>query len=323
MNYLKLAQRIGGGPRVQTAILKVSKYAPEILTGVGIAGVIGGTILIARGATRLEPIIAKHEKDLADAKFNLELAQDEASGVDYTDKEVKKEIVRVYARTGLALSKEFAPGVSLEIFSIVAILAAHGIMKRRAVALLGAYKALEQAFAEYRARIVEEFGEEKEREISHGIKTETITDENGKKTKQKTFTGSMPNPYSKIFDEKNPNYKDTPEYNLMFLRQQQSWANDKLLINGYLFLSEVYEMLGFDITPQSRVVGWTLESSGKNDLEVDFGMYNTDVEKARDFVNGLEKSMILDFNVDGVILDQLEAIIQKNKLPRALRRYDS
>jgi hypothetical protein len=297
------------------ALLKVSKYAPEILTGVGILGVVGGTILIARAATRLEPIIDQHERNLALAKEDLERAGDDLSGVDYTEKEVKREITKVYVRTGLALTKEFGPGVSLEIFSLVSILAAHGIMRRRAVALLGAYKAVEQAFGEYRNRVAAEFGEEKEREIRYGIRTESVEDENGKKTKRKVWDpASFYSPYAKVFDEGNSNYRDTPEYNLMFLKNQQAWANDKLQIQGYLFLCDIYDALGFERTPQSQIVGWLMDPSS-GDMQVDFGIYNTDVEKARDFVNGLEKSIILDFNVDGVILDGFDRIVKQHQIP--------
>ena len=306
-----------GGPKVQVALLKGSKYAPEILTGVGILGVIGGTILIAKSMSKLEPIMDEHERTLSEAKRDLALAQDSINGeVDFTEKEVKREIVRVYARTTLAMTKAFAPGVSLQAFSIVSILAAHGIMRRRAVALLGAYKAVEQAFSEYRNRVAEEFGIDKEKEIRYGIKTETVEDANGKKTKKKVWDpASFYSPYAKVFDEGNPNYRDTPEYNFLFLKNQQSWANDKLRIQGYLFLSDVYDALGFERTPQSQIAGWLMDSTS-GDMQVDFGIYNTDIEKTRDFINGLEKSIILDFNVDGVILEGFERVVAKNRAVR-------
>lgn len=305
-----------GGPRVQLALLKGSKYAPEILTGVGILGVIGGTILIARAATKLEPILTEHERALAEAKNDLALAQDSINGeVDFTEKEVKREIVRVYARTTGALTKAFGHGISLQLFSLVSILAAHGIMRRRAVALLGAYKAVEQAFNEYRSRVVEELGEEKEKELRYGIRTEITEDANGKKTKRKVFDpATVYSPYAKVFDENNENYRDTPEYNLLFLKSQQSWANDKLRIQGYLFLSDIYDALGFERTPQSQITGWVMDPES-GDMQIDFGIYNTDIEKVRDFINGFEKSIILDFNVDGVILDGFNKVAEKHRRP--------
>lgn len=310
---LAILERVSRVPALRNLALKSAKHAPEILTGFGIAGVIGGTILIARGATRLEPILDQHEARLNEAKFDLARANDELADVDYTATEVKREIAKVYARTAAALAKEFGPGITLEILSIVAILAGHGILRRRAVALLGAYKALEQTFTEYRERVVEELGEEKEKEIRYGIKTETVTDEAGKKTKQKTWNGSVYSPYARIFDESNDEYRTIPEYNLNFLRNQQAFANQKLLLQGYLFLSEVYDMLGFERTPASQVVGWVLDAKGQGDMQIDFGIYNTDVEKARDFINGLEKSIILDFNVDGPIIDSFDRIAEEHR----------
>ena len=90
----------------------------------------------------------------------------------------------------------------------------------------------------------------------------------------------------------------------MFLKKAESFANDKLRINGYLFLNEVYEMLGIPKTKAGQVVGWVYdEKNASGDNFVDFGIFDINNPKARDFVNGYERVIILDFNVDGVILD--------------------
>lgn len=93
----------------------------------------------------------------------------------------------------------------------------------------------------------------------------------------------------------------------MFLRAQQNYANDLLVKRGYLFLNDVYKMLGFEPTRAGQVVGWRHEPE-KSDCDgyVSFGIYNANRETARDFVNGYERSILLDFNVDGPILDTLD-----------------
>ena len=90
----------------------------------------------------------------------------------------------------------------------------------------------------------------------------------------------------------------------MFLRNQQQYANDKLRANGYLFLNEVYEMLGIQKTQAGQIVGWVYDDKNENgDNYVDFGMYDVNRSTCRDFVNGYERSILLDFNVDGSILN--------------------
>lgn len=97
--------------------------------------------------------------------------------------------------------------------------------------------------------------------------------------------------YAKFFDEYNPNWEKDSEYNLMFLRAQQNYANDLLVKRGYLFLNDVYKMLGFEPTRAGQVVGWRYEPEESNcDGYVSFGIYNANRETARDFVNGYERS---------------------------------
>jgi hypothetical protein len=282
-----------GGPKVQRAVLKLSKYAPEILTAVGITGTVASTVLIARATVRLEPVITEHEIAIVEAKA-LE------------EPEAKNTLVRVYIRTILQLIKMYGPGVSLQIASIISILTAHGIMKRRAVALLGAYKAIESAFNTYRQRVIEEFGEEKDRDYRMGLRTETVTDpETGKKKKHKTLDPNKASIYGRYFDEFNPNWRDNPEYNLMFLKTVQNYMNDMLQARGHVYLNEVYDALGFDRTHAGQVVGWALTPDGDN--HIDFNIFGLDVgDMTRDFVNNGNQPVVwLDFNVDGVILDKV------------------
>lgn len=284
-----------GGPVVQKAVLKASKYAPEILTGIGIAGVVASTVLIARASTKVEPVLVDHKLQVAWAKD----AKLEDEGLNEP-----RELVKIYASTSLDLVKLYGPGVSLSVGSIISILAAHGIMKRRTVALLGAYKAVESAFASYRQRVIEEFGDEKDRDFRLGFRTEKLEDkETGKKVTHRSFDPNHVSQYAKFFDEGNENWRKDPEYNLLFLKNMQNWSNDKLRIQGYLFLNDVYDNLGFERTSEGQLVGWVMDPANGGDLHIDFNIYNADSIRARDFVNGLERSILLDFNVDGVILD--------------------
>lgn len=291
-----------GGPKVQRALFKVSKYAPEILTGVGIVGIITSTIMIAKATTELEPIVDKFEHRKESSKIRKENSLLTHSD-DYTNKEYQKDLVYVYAHGILDLTKLYGPGVSLSLASIASILAAHGLMHRRSVALLGAYKAVESAFSAYRQRVIEEYGEDKDRDFRTGFRTEVIEDkETGKKKKVRSFDPTDISPYARFFDEFNSNWRRVPEYNLAFLKNQQNYANDLLRARGHIFLNEIYDMLGTERSHAGQVVGWAI-TKDTGDNYVDFNIYNTDSVAARDFVNGVETSILLDFNVDGVIID--------------------
>ena len=109
--------------------------------------------------------------------------------------------------------------------------------------------------------------------------------------------------YAKFFNETCVGWQKDPEYNLMFLKVQQQYANEKLRHQGYIFLNDVYDMLGMPRTKAGQIVGWIYDENNPNgDNYVDFGIY---MEHNQNFVNGYETSLLLDFNVDGLILDKL------------------
>ena len=69
---------------------------------------------------------------------------------------------------------------------------------------------------------------------------------------------------------------------------------------------DVYDMLGIPRTKAGQIVGWLYrpeDPNYKGDNHVDFGIYDYTKEINRDFVNGYERTILLDFNVDGPIYD--------------------
>lgn len=107
--------------------------------------------------------------------------------------------------------------------------------------------------------------------------------------------------YSRYFDEGCVGWTKDSEYNLCFLKIQQEYANELLKRRGHLFLNEVYDMLDIPRTKAGAVMGWIYDKEhpyGSN--FVDFGLGS---ERNRDFINGRDNVALLDFNVDGNILD--------------------
>lgn len=304
MNKLELMKQSIKKTTGRTGLV-LRKHSPEILMGAGILGIVGSTVLACKATLKLEEVLydAQHTLDTIDRTL-----ADEMYEGHYDEEDAKKDKTIVYAKTAVELGKMYAPAISLGVVSVACLMGSHNIMKRRNVAVVAAYKAVEESFANYRRRVVEEFGKDKDEEYRYGIirteETVTETDENGKKTKVKKTVDTLdPNhtsQYARFFDESCSNWSKTPEYNLIFLKAQQNYANDLLVSRGHLFLNEVYDMLGMERSQAGAVVGWVLDKDSDN--FVDFGMYNGD-ERGRAFVNGYERSILLDFNVDGVIYD--------------------
>lgn len=288
---------------------KLKKASPEILVVAGIAGVVASTVMACKATTKAGDIVAAHNKEMDKMRRASELKP-----ADYTAEDVKKDTVIVYTQTAVKFIKLYGPSVVLGVASIVCIVGSHNILRKRNVALAAAYTAVDKGFKEYRNRVVERFGEELDKELRYNIKAkefeETTVDSKGKeKTVKKTVSVADPNEYSdyaRVFDNGSYGWSKDAESNLIFLKQQQNWANEVLKSKGHLFLNEVYDMLNIPRTKAGQVVGWIYdEKHPTGDNFVDFGIYNLNIEKARDFVNGYERSIVLDFNVDGPILDMI------------------
>ena len=110
--------------------------------------------------------------------------------------------------------------------------------------------------------------------------------------------------YARFFDESCPGWRRDAQWNLMYLREQQNYANRLLKKQRYLFLNDVYKLLGMPATKAGQIVGWIYEENDTlGDNHVDFGLMD---ENHKVIVNGFEGSILLDFNVDGEIISRLK-----------------
>ena len=291
---------------------KIKKASPEIMVVAGVVGVVTSTVMACKATTKVNDILEETRKQVDDVHNVLD--SDVVSADEYTNDDAKKDLAIIYTQTGVKLIKLYAPSVIVGALSITGILASHKILKKRNVALTAAYATIDRSFKEYRGRVVERFGKELDRELRYNIKAQEIeektVDKDGNETvEKKTISVVDPNMYSdyaRIFDNGSMGWTKDPEYNLMFLKLQQNQANDRLRAQGYLFLNDVYDMLGIPRTKAGQIVGWVYdEENPVGDNFVDFGIYDIYNEKACDFVNGRERSIVLDFNVDGNILDMI------------------
>ena len=289
--------------------LKLQKHSPEILLVAGTVGVVASTIMACKATLKVEEIV-----DDAKQKIDTihEVTADPAMAEKYSEEDCKKDLAIVYTQTAVKFIKLYGPAVVLGVASLGCMIGSNRILNKRNAALAAAYAAVDKSFKEYRGRVIERFGEKMDKELRYNIKAqeveETTTDENGNKVvTKKTIEVIDPNNYSQyaiIFDDGNEGWDPDPERTKYFLIQQQNWANERLKARGHLFLNEVYDLLGAKRTKAGAQVGWVYDETNTfGDNFVDFGIFDTTRSKARDFVNGYEKVIVLDFNVDGYILD--------------------
>lgn len=293
--------------------LQLKKHAPEILVTAGVVGTVVSAVMACKATLKVNEIVDQTKTDIEKIHTATETGVTEA-GLEYNEEDSKKDLALVYVQTGVKFVKLYGPSILLGALSISAILASNNIHRKRNLALAAAYATVDQGFKEYRGRVVERFGKDLDKELRYNIKAkeieETVIDEEGNEhVEKKTVQVANPNlgsQYARFFDESCPAWEKNAEDNLYFLLCQQSQANDILQARGHLFLNEVYDMLGMQRTVAGQSVGWVYDPNNAiGDNFVDFGIHDVTRERNRAFVNGYERCILLDFNVDGDILSLL------------------
>lgn len=276
-------------------VLLGKKHSPTIMFVGGVVGVVGTTVLACRATLKVEDVLNDADKKRMQIKH---MVHD-----NYSERDRKKDGLYLSIQTMAQVSKLYAPAVALGVVSVGALTGSHVVLTRRNVAVTAAYKAVEEGFAKYRQRVTQDVGEEKEQEYYRGIQEIDIHDtQAGKVLKGKYINpgGDKPSMYARFFDDTNQNWSPQPEYNLMFLRAQQNYANHKLQAHGHVLLNDIFDGLGMDRTKAGCVVGWV---KGNGDDYIDFGIFDTKAnDRFYDFVVG-DEGIWLDFNVDGVVYD--------------------
>lgn len=305
-NIYKTAGRFG---------IKVQKYSPEILVTIGVVGVIGTVVVACKSTLKAQDILDEHESNMQTVKDAADLNE------EYRENDMKREAAMVYAITAKEFAKLYAPALGLGAFSIGCILAGNNILRKRNFALIAAYNTVSDMFNRYRKNVIDELGEEADGRFRAGKKAKKILvkqiDEKTGKEKEinkKVDVASVPgdiSEYGRWFVKGNTTqYDNHPFYNISYVKSQETYFNNLLQTRGHVFLSEVYDALGFERTPASIVVGWV---KGNGDDYIDFGIidnayiecdeYNTAKVDSKSSI--YEDGFFVDFNVDGVIFDKI------------------
>lgn len=270
-------------------ILETKKNSPHIFFAVGVVGVVGGAVLACQATLKLEDTLDGVKKDLELVDGSLK-----------SDEEKHRLAMAVRIRGAYRITRLYAPALAVGGAGIASLTGSHIQLTKRNTALTVTLASVMKAYEEYRARVQEEVGEERELEIYRGIGDDTV-DIEGHRKKIKVTDPNAWSPYARIFDEYSRNWQKDAELNRIFLQCQQQYANHLLKARGHIFLNEVYDALGLERSRAGAVVGWVVDGDG--DGYVDFGLFEATSSR---FINNLEKSVILDFNVDGVVYDKIK-----------------
>lgn len=314
--------------------LKIWKHSPVILAVTGTTSIIVAGIMACKATLKLDDTIKNSENDIQGIKTvydrtkkKLE-SENDSESLAVLDKEYRKDIFKAYSEMTWSLVKLYGPSVGVCAVGVTSIFASNRIMDKRYSSLLAACTTTERLFADYRNRVREELGEDADRKYRFELETKEIDvpeldkkgnakkdkDGNVKTKKEKTTTLKRDIPdsdFARVFEEgMSREWDQNVDVNMLGLLQKQKYANDLLRSRGYLFLNEVYSMLGFDVTPAGQDVGWVyIKDNDTGDNYVDFGLYKAfkpgSKETRLEMMCNEINAIVLDFNIDGYIKDKL------------------
>lgn len=315
----------------------IVQHAPEILLGIGITSILGGSGLACYKTIKMEEII----DEVKEAKEGIaeveDLVENSEFEITYTPEDKKKDLTKIYFKATSKTLKNYIAPVSLIGIGIGCIICSHNIMHSRYLAAVAAYDVCKEAYNKYRARIIEDHGEEYDQMVRYGIRAKEITDtvkdeKTGKTKKIKKTVYEMDetglSPYAKLYSPSTTPCCEAArdwgmdgysrnammaarEYNKTFILKREAEANERLRREGHLFLNDVYEMLGFEDTSDGAITGWIWVTDeygnycGPGEGRVRFGILNDSFSEKEAWPGKYDDAIWLDFNVDGIIYDLL------------------
>lgn len=291
------------GLKLGKQALTLQRNAPQILFSAGVVGTVTSTVLACRATLKVDEVLeeAKNRRTLVHSTYANPQTR------NYSQKDRDKDLATLQVQTTIRLVKLYIPAAVVGGLSIAALVQSNRLLTQRNAALGAAYMALDRGFREYRARVVEKYGEAEDYRFRHGGEMVKVKDEESGKQKEVVRVNKHnASIYAKFFDASSVYFDKDPGTNLIFLKCQQNYANDRLKTRGHVFLNEIYDALGLPHTQAGSVVGWLLSRDGSTDNYISFGLFEGQEQKIRDFVNGYDEAVLLDFNVDGPILNMLE-----------------
>lgn len=228
------------------------KHSPEILTGIGIAGMVTSTVLAVK-ATPKALILVEEEKRRQNHALLEEAKESGADMCNHVDKLKPLEVVKT-------TWKCYVPAAVTGTMSVLCLIGASSVSARRNAALATAYTLSETALKDYKEKVIETIGEKKETEVREAIAKDKI--EKNPVTNHEVIITS--NGDTLCYEAISGRYFKS---DIDKIKKAINEANHQLLNDSYISLNEAYDWIGLDHTKIGYDLGWNIEQGM---IEVNF-----------------------------------------------------
>lgn len=236
---------------IKTVKRGFGKRSPEILLGIGIASGITATVLAVKATPKALQLIEE-------AKFNKATAWNEEHSDSHlravTENLTKLEVVK-------ATWKCYIPAAISGVASIACLLGSHSVHAKRNAALATAYKLSETALNEYREKVVEEIGEDKEKVIRDKVSQKHL-DEKPVSKNEVIITGTGK---QLCYDGISGRYFES---DIQTIRAAVNKINETMVYEMYAALNDFYNEIGLSNTDMGDELGWNIDDGL---LEISYG----------------------------------------------------
>lgn len=213
----------------------LEKHSPEILTGIGVAGMITTTILAVKSTPKALILIEEKKKELG------------------TDELTAIEVVKT-------AWKPYIPALALGIASASCIIGASAVNAKRNAALATAYAISERTLVRYRDKIIDTIGEKKEKEVREKIAQDEV--DKNKVSNNGVIVTSKGNTLCR--DAISGRYFRS---DIDKIKKIVNELNRQMIYQNYISLNDFYYELGLDPVKNGSALGWNLDSGL---IELDF-----------------------------------------------------
>lgn len=209
--------------------LSLSKHSPEILIGMGVAGMITTTVLAVKATPKALMLIEERKEELD------------------VDKLTPIETVK-------ATWKCYIPAAATGAVAVACVIGSNSVNNKRNAALATAYKLSETAFAEYREKVMETIGDKKEKTIKDKISEDKIKENPVSKT-EVIITGKG---QTLFFEPLSSRYFYS---NIDLIKRAENKLNKEIITDPFdagRTVNEFYEEIGLPTTATGDNLGWKL-----------------------------------------------------------------
>ena len=222
----------------------IAEHSPEILTGIGITGMVTAMVLAVKATPKALELIADATNEKANNLIETEEFEDKDS--------FEKAVALTPVEKVKSAWKCYIPAAVTGTVSIVCLIGASSVNHKRNAALVTAYTISETAFSEYRDKVIESIGEKKEREIRDEVAKDKIAKNPVKNCE--VFVTEKGN--TLCYDAVSGRYFRS---DIDKIKKAENELNHRLISEMYISLNEFYYEVGLPGTKMGDELGWNID----------------------------------------------------------------